>query len=263
MTATILVHGGAGSDPELSERTDEAARIAREALETGGSPLEAACHATAHLEDDPRFNAGTGSRLRADGATVQMDAACMGAQVGFGAVACVERVRHPVFVARHVLDTEHMILAGDGAQAFARARGMPDHDPTAAGDLDQPSPSSSTDTVGCVVRAQGTFAAALSSGGTEDALVGRVGDVPLPGAGLHAGPAGAVAATGHGETIARRLLALRAYERLEAGHEPATIAEEAISGSDERALGVLVLGETGGVGASNRTMAWSELALDA
>lgn len=258
----ILTHGGAGSDPDHADATEQAVRIAREALETGSDPVEAACHAVAHLEDDERFNAGTGSNLRSDGKTVEMDAACAGSAGGFGAVACLERVRHPVFVAHQVMGTEHLVLAGNGARRFARSRGVPDHDPrteTARERFEEHQDEAGTaDTVGCVLREGERFAAALSTGGPRGAPVGRVGDVPLPGCGLRAGPAGAVAATGHGETIARRRIADAAYRRLEAGRSAQEVVEAVLEATEEGTnLGLLVLGEGDGAGGATGTMAWS------
>ena len=87
------------------------------------------------LEDDPRFNAGTGSRVRIDGETIQMDAAVMHSEGSFGAVAAIERVANPVRVARAVVGGPHRILAGDGATAFARALGMADYDPSTEASL--------------------------------------------------------------------------------------------------------------------------------
>lgn len=260
----ILTHGGAGSDASLSDQTQRAAEVAREALETGTDPLQAACDAVAYLEDDERFNAGTGSYLRSDGRTVEMDAACMDSDGRFGAVACIERVRHPIRVARDVTETDQRVLAGSGARRFARDRGFPDWDPTSEGDVqegkDEEGPVD--DTVGCVLGDGERFAAALSSGGTKGAPLGRVGDVPLPGAGLHAGPAGAVACTGDGEAISARFSALRAYERLEEGAEPQTVVDEAVAAFPEASsFGLIVVGQGEGAGASNRSMAASQLAL--
>ena len=81
------------------------------------------------LEDDPRFNAGTGSRVRLDGSTVQMDASVMSSEGKFGAVAGIENVKNPVKVARAVTNTPHILLAGDGATRFARTLGMEPYDP--------------------------------------------------------------------------------------------------------------------------------------
>lgn len=253
----ILTHGGSGSDPALTDATDRAAEVAREALGAGEDAIQAACRGVAHLEDDERFNAGTGSNVRADGRTVEMDAACTDDGDRFGAVACLERVRHPVFVALEVVDTPHLVLAGRGALSFARSQGFPDHDPTPESVRQRPGAS---DTVGCVVRHGGSFAAALSSGGTREAMVGRVGDVPLPGCGLRAGPSGAVAATGDGEAIARQRLADRAYERLTDGLDPETLVEEAVDRFDEgTSIGLIVVDGDAGAAASSRTMAWSAL----
>src|SRR5205814_5234652 len=177
--------------------------------------------------------------VRLDG-SVQMDASVMDSDGRFGAVASIERVKNPVEVARAVLETPHLVRAGDGATQFARTLGMPDYDPATperrqatlelkqrlragAGDLpafwrtgpwrrhwNYPAPldGESSDTVGCAVRApDGRFGVALSTGGTAIMLRGRVGDVPIYGAGLHAGPHGAAAATGTGERIVEKLLA--------------------------------------------------------
>ena len=98
----VVVHGGAGSNRKaMKPWTDEAAAGALKELTEGRSALEAAMAGTVILEDNPRFNAGTGSNIRMDGHTIQMDAAVMdGATGGFGAVAAIERVKNPVRVAR-------------------------------------------------------------------------------------------------------------------------------------------------------------------
>jgi L-asparaginase/beta-aspartyl-peptidase (threonine type) len=295
----ILTHGGASSSQGDSDGCIVAAEIAREALARGGDALEAAVAATAALEDDPRFNAGTGSNLRLDGRTIEMDAAVMAGDGRFGAVACVERVKNPVLVAARVLDTPHLLLCGAGATAFARQLGFADHDPATpaararheraiaelrgVGDgalaaeaarfhpdtarrfwnFDGASPALpiGSDTVGAVVRDRhGRFAAAASTGGTLYTLRGRVGDVPLPGAGIFAGPAGAVAATGVGEEIARRLLARAVYEWLADGVVPARAAQRALAlFPDVVDIGVLIIGRDGQAIAANRSMASAQI----
>src|SRR5690606_8317829 len=75
--AAAIAHGGVGSPPERSDGCREAVDAALAVLEAGGDPLDAAVAGVVVLEDDPRFNAGTGSRVRIDGETVQMDAAVM------------------------------------------------------------------------------------------------------------------------------------------------------------------------------------------
>lgn len=253
----IVTHGGAGSDAGLSPVTEQAAERARERLEAGADALEAACEAVALLEDDGRFNAGEGSYLRADGETVQMDAACADSTGAFGAVACIEDVRNPVHIARAVKDTEHLVLADEGARAFAREQGVGEPAPGDA--RAKRGRGSTSDTVGCVLGDGDVFAAALSSGGTEEAMVGRVGDVPLPGCGLRAGPAGAVAATGHGESIVQARVADRAYEQLADGRAVDEVVSKATASFEEAPLGLIAVDAHGCAGASNRSMAYSVL----
>jgi isoaspartyl peptidase/L-asparaginase-like protein (Ntn-hydrolase superfamily) len=113
------------------------------------------------------------------------------------------------------------------------------------------------DTVGAVVRDEhGRFAATASTGGTLYMLRGRVGDSPLMGAGVYAGPEGAVAATGVGEEIARRFLSKTVYEWLAEGMAPVRAAQRVIAMFPEVVdVGILVAGKGGQAVASNRAMA--------
>ncbi|WP_437616477.1 isoaspartyl peptidase/L-asparaginase [Sorangium sp. So ce834] len=296
MRYAILTHGGVSAPQDGADSCARAADEALGALDAGGEALAAAIAATARLEDDPRLNAGTGSNLRLDGRTIEMDAAAMASDGRFGAVACVERVKNPVLVAAKVMETPHLILAGAGATAFARRLGFADHDPATeaarerhdralaalrgeGGDGDSTNDAArfhaltakrfwnfdaepiECDTVGAVVRdAHGRFAAAASTGGSTFSLRGRVGDVPLMGAGIYAGPHGAVAATGVGEEIARRLLARTVYDWLADGVAPARAAQRGVAMfPDVIAVGLLVVGRSGQAIASNRTMPSAQL----
>lgn len=310
MKYAILTHGGAASPKAMSDGCVVAAERARAVLDAGGDALAAALEATVVLEDDPRFNAGTGSNLRLDGATIEMDASVMTCDQRFGAVACVEAVKNPVLVAARVMETPHLMLVGEGATAFARRLGFGEFDPTTEGarrkharaiaeltgrgdgayaddaapwQKDRPRPyerfwnfpgelpaelaakpagSGGCDTVGAVVRdAQGRFAATASTGGTLYTLRGRVGDSPLMGCGVYAGPHGAVATTGVGEEIVRRFLAKTVYDWLAEGVAPAQAAERAIALFPAVIdVGLLVAGKAGQAIASNRDMAAAELA---
>ena len=94
-------------------------------------------------------------------------------------------------------------------------------------------------------------------GGTTTALRGRVGDVPLPGCGLHAGEHGAVAATGDGEYIARAMLAYRAYLELERGQNAVQVVAWALSQLAENVdLGIIVVNRAGFAGGARHDMAW-------
>ena len=247
--------------------------------------LAAAVAATQALEDDERFNAGTGSNLRLDGTTIQMDASCMTSGGEFAAVAAIERVRYPVAVAARLLSTPHIMLAGDGATAYARRCGFEDYDPTTAAAQERLARVRSAaesvgewsrtelerawnfatpfreafggDNVGSVAWDGESFACALSSGGTTTVLRGRVGDVPLPGCGLYAGSRGGVAATGDGEHIARSLLAYRAYAQLEAGRTPQETVDWALAQLAESVdVGIIVVDGTGFAGGARHGMAW-------
>src|SRR5437588_10314967 len=93
----------------------------------GGSALDAAQAAAVVLEDDPQFNAGTGAALTSSG-DAELDASCMdGTPLRAGAVACVKTIRNPILAARRVCDdTPHVLLCGQGAEAFARECGIPE-----------------------------------------------------------------------------------------------------------------------------------------
>jgi isoaspartyl peptidase/L-asparaginase-like protein (Ntn-hydrolase superfamily) len=174
--------------------------------------------AVAVLEDHPLFNAGRGSALTAKG-RVEMDASVMdGATRAAGGVACVRTVRSPVRLARLVLErTPHVLLVGAGAEAFARAQGLPRVDPAwfvvpeqrerlrRARRRARRSEPPGHGTVGAVARdAAGHLAAATSTGGLVNQLPGRVGDSPIAGAGTWADDAScAVSATGAGEALIR------------------------------------------------------------
>ena len=115
-----------------------------------------------------------------------------------------------------------------------------------------------SDTVGVVATDGERFAAAASTGGLSVTLLGRASDVGMPGACLYAGPMGAVACTGRGEFLARRLFAYRVYTGLERGLG----ASQAIAHTMEAvpadvAVGVIAVGRDSSGAASNRPMPWS------
>lgn len=295
MTYVVLTHGGAGSyDSKVHDGPEQAAKVGLDRLRNGGSPLDAVCAATVCLEDDERFNAGTGSNLRFDGRTIEMDASVMSSDGRFGAVACLAETQNPVLVARALLPTPQDLLVGNGAQAYARRLGHSKHDvhtsgaqerydrlmelirkgEAPAGWVDWEIPELAkhwnfevplrdiigpTDTVGAVATDGKTFAAALSTGGTICTLLGRVGDVPLPGCGLMAGPAGAVCVTGDGEHLARARLADKLYGWLEEGVSPEEARDRGIALFPEHvAVGVLLVTHGGHAAGSNLQMAWAE-----
>ncbi len=226
----IVVHGGVGSPLSLCDGTDAAAEAAWAVLQQGGSAVDAVVAACVVLEDDPRFNAGTGSRLRIDG-SLQMDAGVMDSNGTIGSVVGIEGVANPIRVAKEVMALPHVILCGDGATRFAHTRGI--DKPAAVTPLSRERLAETRkrwkagtyppwakwkgypaglDTIGAVaLDRNGLLAAGNSTGGTDFMLRGRVGDCALPGLGMFAGPAAALAATGVGEEIITRVLCYRAY----------------------------------------------------
>jgi beta-aspartyl-peptidase (threonine type) len=215
----IVVHGGCGN-PAASVLRDEAAyhrgiedalTAGSAVLEGGGAALDAVQAAVESLEDCPLFNAGRGSVLTSDGG-VEMDAALMsGADLSAGSVAAVTRVRHPIALARAVMDsTPHVMLAGPAAELVAEAGGLElcvlDWFVT---ERQRERWMATKGTVGAVaLDARGHLAAATSTGGVRGQLPGRVGDSPLIGSGTYADDVVcAVSATGDGELIIRTTLA--------------------------------------------------------
>jgi beta-aspartyl-peptidase (threonine type) len=278
---SVLVHGGAGDVPDASipghiEGATAAVARAAALLRGGGSALDAAQAAVEALEDDSRFNSGTGACLNAAG-RLELDAAIMeGRDLRAGAVCALSAFRHPVAVARAVLDAgDHVLYAGSGAGEFAVQRGFAPADEAtmvtdAARDRLARLKAGLVDanwaggTVGVVVRdARGDVVAATSTGGKVGKAPGRVGDSPLLGAGTYAdNAAGASSNTGDGEAFMRVCLAKTAIEWLRGGMHPDDAARASIRYVLERTGGVggmILVDRLGRLGwaRSTRTMTWA------
>jgi len=225
---TMAVHGGAYDIPldarDAHRRGCEAAVAAGYAvLERGGSALEAVEAAVIVLEDDPTFDAGRGSFLNEDG-MVELDAGIMdGRNLDAGACAAVQEVRNPIVLARMLLESDHVLLVGAGADRYARDHGAPvcdqawlvtdrERERWSSAQLGPTAARRWFDTVGAVARDRGgNLAAGTSTGGMPSKPRGRVGDAPLVGAGLYADDTqGAVSVTGWGEAFIRLVWAHRA-----------------------------------------------------
>jgi L-asparaginase / beta-aspartyl-peptidase len=233
----VIVHGGAGPirDASLPERLagcKAAALAAWHILVQNGSALDAAEAAVVVLEDNPLFNAGTGSTLTQTG-KVEMDAAIMdGDSLRAGAVAAVQRIKNPIKLARRVLeDGRHVILGGEGALMFAREIGFPQCSPESLiAEHERERWAEKHGTVGCVVLdANGKIAVATSTGGIFNKLPGRIGDSPLPGCGTYADDRGGVSCTGMGEAIIRVVLGKTAIDFLSEGIEPNAAARKSLA----------------------------------
>jgi beta-aspartyl-peptidase (threonine type) len=233
----VIVHGGAGpiKDDTLPQRLDgckAAALAAWGILAQSGSALDAVEAAVVVLEDNPLFNAGTGSTLNQLG-RVEMDAGIMdGASLRAGAVAAIQGIKNPIKLARQVLeDGRHVILAGEGALMFAREIGFPECSPESlVVERERKRWSEKHGTVGCVVLdSTGKIAVATSTGGVFNKLPGRIGDSPLPGCGTYADDRGGVSCTGFGEAIIRMVLGKTAVDFLSEGIDPNAAARKALT----------------------------------
>jgi|RhiMetdeSRZDD1v2_1073273.scaffolds.fasta_scaffold90677_2 L-asparaginase / beta-aspartyl-peptidase len=263
---SIIVHGGAGpiKDDSLAARLEgcKAAALAGWAiLQQGGAALDAVEAAVVGLEDNPLFNAGTGSTLNSLG-KIEMDAAIMeGHSLRAGAVAAVSGVKNPINLARRVLeDGRYILLAGEGALLFARQIGFPECVPESLiVESEKKRWQSKHGTVGAVAfDSAGRLAVATSTGGIFNKLPGRVGDSPLIGCGTYADGYGAASCTGQGEAIIRLVLAKRAVDFLHEvdNGEAQTAARMAIADLEERLQstgGIILIDRLGNIGYARNT----------
>lgn len=238
----IAIHGGAGviskTIPDSVRKNYEAGL--KQALDKGiellkeGKPALEVVEQVVHiLENDPLFNAGKGAVFTAEGEH-ELDACIMdGKTLATGAVTGVKTVKNPISLARLVMTkTPHVLLMGAGAEEFANQQEI-ERVPNAYFDTEnrkkqwerskqkqtELDPMFKYGTVGCVVLDKaGNLAAATSTGGMTNKKFGRVGDVPIVGAGTYANnETVAVSGTGTGEefirhTVASRIAALYEYK---------------------------------------------------
>jgi L-asparaginase / beta-aspartyl-peptidase len=267
----LVVHGGAWAIPsDLKQPCRKGVLTGLDrgwsVLQDGGSALDACQEAIIQLENDPIFDAGLGSHLNRDG-QIQMDAILMdGRSLKSGAVVAVERVRNPIRLARLVLDrSEHMLLAGAGAERFALENGLPLCDPNelvtdreAQMWSQKSGKTANFGTVGAVaIDSQGNLASGTSTGGTFYKYPGRVGDSAIVGCGCYADDsAGAVSCTGHGESIMKLVLAKTASDFILSGKSAPEAAAAAVSLLGKRTMGrggLIIVDRDGRVGTSFST----------
>jgi len=272
----IVAHGGAGSPEENSDGCRKACASGFRMLKVGKSSLDAVVEAVKIMENDKRFNAGFGSALRIDGKTVEMDAALMSSSGNIGIVINIRDVKNPILLARAVLDTPHVALAGRGAEKFAREVGFESFSrvPLEAKKryrelmkaLKDVSPEEfnrfwekylPSDTVGAVaLDRDGVFSVATSTGGSVPMMVGRVGDTPMPGCGFYCGEHGAVAFTGVGEEIIRKMSSALVYDLLAKGADTEDACEKALElFPSVMRTGVIAISKEGHAAMSNKGMA--------
>jgi beta-aspartyl-peptidase (threonine type) len=240
----LVVHGGAGALPRDLDPAVRRAYVASlagalragcAALDGGASSLDVVEQAVRALEDDPLFNAGRGAVLTREG-THELDASLMrGRDHACGAVASVRTIRNPIAAARAVMEhTPHVLLVGEGAEAFAREHGMEPVDNAwftterRRRRWEARHAADEHGTVGAVaLDRRGHLAAGTSTGGLSDKRWGRVGDSPIVGAGTYADDATcAVSCTGTGEEFIRHGVARAVSARMALAGESVTEAAE-------------------------------------
>ena len=274
--AVLVLHGGAGTisrkklTPELEKKyrddLEAALRAGYDALQRkSGTSTDAVEAAIKVLEDSPLFNAGKGAVFTHDGRN-ELDASLMeGKTKKAGAVAGITRIKNPISAARAVMEqSEHVLLAGEGADRFAISKGLKEVSPVyfwtderwrqlqkALRDEEEgrdkkkqskmEDPERYFGTVGAVaVDRDGNLAAGTSTGGMTNKRFGRVGDSPIIGAGTYAdNETCAVSGTGHGEIFIRHAVAHDVVARMK--YKKLSVAEaarEVMAGLPEERGGV-------------------------
>ena len=245
----IVVHGGAGAMKGLENdevkaskyyaALDSALTIGDAILSRGGEVPEAVMAVINYFEGNPLFNAGVGATCTIEG-TFELDASIMeGKDLSAGAVAGVKYVKHPINAAYAVkTKTEHVMLAGEGADLFAKEQGLETVEdnmyfatPKTMEWVEQlKKESKKNGPVGCVVLdKQGNLTAGTSTGGRFKKQWGRVGDSPVIGAGTYADNEGcAVSCTGHGEYFIRHVVAYNLSTRVKMLNQPIEKAADEI-----------------------------------
>jgi beta-aspartyl-peptidase (threonine type) len=232
----IVIHGGAGNmkkgeiapekEKAYQEKLKEVLTTGYNILKNGGTSLDAVETAIRMMEDSPLFNAGKGAVFTADG-TNELDASIMeGKTLNAGAAAGVKRVKNPISLARMIMEhSPHVMMAGDGAETFAKKMGMTLVSPKyfftksrwerlqrikkEMKKKKQKEKKKKFGTVGAVaLDKQGNLAGGTSTGGMTYKQYGRIGDSPIIGAGTYANNRTcAVSATGWGEYFIRSVVA--------------------------------------------------------
>ena len=272
----LAIHGGAGVIPKTMPeefkqqhfRSLEAAlKAGRDVLAGGGTSLDAVERVVRTLEDDPLFNAGKGAVYNHEGKH-ELDAAIMnGKDLSCGSVASLTTVKNPISLARMVMEkSQHVFLIGEGAERFADMMKV-ERVPNSWFDTERRyqqleeelkkergegpgSPEKKFGTVGAVaLDVHGNLAAATSSGGLTNKRWGRIGDVPIVGAGTYANNRTcAISATGYGEqfirhTVAHDISALMEYRGLTLKQAAEEVIQKKLNPGDGGVIGVSKDGE--------------------
>ncbi len=268
--------GGKGARPVVISTWSHgiaANEAAWKVLAAGGTALDAVEAGVRVPEADPEVMSVGYGGLPDEDCRVTLDACIMGPDGNCGSVAFVEGYKHPISVARKVMEqTDHSMIVGEGAEEFARKHGFPREDlltekaRTAwlkwkagmSGEDDWLPTEENHDTIGMVaIGAAGDMAGACTTSGLAFKIHGRVGDSPLIGSGMYVdNEVGAAAATGRGEAVIRICGSFLVVEYMRQGHTPSEACRRAIrriidkhDGRADFQVGFIALNRDGATGA--------------
>lgn len=275
----LIIHGGAGSSLRSKGGVEAVRRSLHTVVEavypelvTGAAASTVVVQACQLLEDDPRFNSGTGSVLQSDG-QIRMSASLMeGMAQRFSGVINVSRVKNPIFLAQFLQDSHDRILSDYGSIELLRELGIPSYDPLTDLRLQEwiqerrgnfahemagvvaekelvADASAGRGTIGVVVLdSQGRLAAGTSTGGKGFERIGRVSDSAMP-AGNYATAYAGVSCTGIGEDIIDECLAARIVVRVTDGMAIEQAFQRSFQEADQhnRDFGAIGVDHTGAI----------------
>jgi L-asparaginase len=275
----LIIHGGAGSSLKGKGGADAVRRSLYQVIEEVYDLLRSGTPATAAvvkgcqlLEDEPRFNAGTGSVLQSDG-QIRMSAALMdGLHQRFSGVINTSRVKNPIELALFLQSSADRVLSDYGSAELLRELQLPLYDPLTelrlqewilerqgnfnkamagvVAERELVSDTAGRGTIGVVaLDSHGRLAAGTSTGGKGFERIGRVSDSAMP-AGNYATAHAAVSCTGIGEDIIDECLAARIVVRVTDGQPLSSALEKSFKEAhqNQRDFGAIAISESGTIG---------------
>ena len=249
--------------------------VAWKVLENDGSAMDAAEAGARVAEADPTITSVGFGGLPDEQGNVTLDACVMDSNGNAGSVAFLQNIKHPVSVARKVMeDTKHVMLVGEGARLFAVSQGFEEIDLLTVESRQaweewdknrrEMTPHETHDTISVLVQDKnGDLAGACTTSGWAYKLHGRVGDSPIIGAGLFVdNEIGCAAATGLGEEVIKTTGSFLVVELMRQGYDPTVACEEALNrvikahnGKPDFQIGYIALRKDGEIGSA--CLKWS------
>ena len=249
--------------------------LAWKVLDNGGKAMDAAEAGARHAESDPENSSVGFGGLPDEKGNVTLDACVMDSTGNAGSVAFLQNIKHPVSVARKVMEeTKHVMLVGEGARQFAVSNGFEEINLlTEQSEKDwkkwlkerrEMTPHETHDTLSVLVQDKmGDLAGACTTSGWAYKMHGRVGDSPIIGAGLFVdNEIGCAAATGLGEEVIKTTGSFLVVELMRQGYDPTKACEEALNrvikahnGNPDFQIGYIALRKDGEIGSA--CLKWS------